>query len=96
MPNIEENALFIAIFGWYPILRPSLQKLPGVLRWICKILVFNITVVAAEWLVLTFLAPQVLESVFAWILLGLGNVTFVTYDFLVPKMQIILHKIFHN
>lgn len=96
VPNMEENAMFIAIFGWYPILWPILQKLPFLLRWLCKLAIFNIAVITAEWLVLKFLAPELIDSVFMWILLGLGNVTFVVYDILIPKIQILLRQIFRS
>ena len=95
VPNIEENVMFLAIFGWYPIVHPMLQKLPPVIRWICKLGIFNTAVIAAQWLVLTLLAPQALGTMLLWVLLALGNVTFVLYDLLIPKMQLLLRKIFH-
>ena len=96
VPNIEQNLLFIAFFGWYPMLHPVLQKLPAVLRWICKLAVFNAAIVGAEWLVMKVLAPEVIAPVFLAILLLLGNVTFVVYDFLIPRMDLLLQRIFHK
>jgi hypothetical protein len=93
VPNVEENLMFIALFGWYPIARPGLQKLPKLLRWPVKLLVFNAAVVAVEYLVMTVLAPEVMEQTFLWILLALGNVTLILYDIMIPRLTGLLKKI---
>ena len=93
VPNIEENLIFAGLFGWYPILRPVLQKLPGVLRWLVKLAVFNAVVVAIEWLVMTVLAPEAMADVMLWVLLALGNVTFIAYDFLIPRLDALMGRI---
>ena len=92
-PNIEENLIFAGLFGWYPILRPVLQKLPGVLHWLVKLAVFNGVVVAIEWLVMTVLAPEAMADVMLWVLLALGNVTFIAYDFLIPRLDALMGRI---
>lgn len=93
VPNIEENLIFAGLFGWYPILRPVLQKLPGVLRWLVKLAVFNGVVVTIEWLVMTVLAPEAMADVMLWVLLALGNVTFIAYDFLIPRLDALMGRI---
>ena len=93
VPNIEENLIFAGLFGWYPILRPVLQKLPGVLRWLVKLAVFNGVVAAIEWLVMTVLAPEAMADVMLWVLLALGNVTFIAYDFLIPRLDALMGRI---
>ena len=93
VPNIEENLIFAGLFGWYPILRPILQKLPGVLRWLVKLAVFNGVVVAIEWLVMTVLAPEAMADIMLWVLLALGNVTFIAYDFLIPRLDALMGRI---
>lgn len=72
VPNMEENLMFAGLFGWYPIVRPGLQRLPKVLGWVCKLLIFNGAVTAIEWLVVTVLAPEVLGGTILWVLLALG------------------------
>lgn len=93
VPNIEENLMFVGLFGWYPIIRPCLQKLPGVLKWLCKLAVFNGAVIAVEWLEMTVLVPEVVEGVLLWILLVLGNVTFLVYDYLIPRVESLIGRI---
>lgn len=93
VPNIEENLVFAGFFGWYPILRPSLQKLPKVLGWICKVMIFNGIVIAIEWLVMTVLVPEVMGGTVLMLLLVLGNILFVAYDLLVPRAEVLMGRI---
>lgn len=93
VPNMEENLMFVGLFGWYPIVRPVLQKLPKVIRWICKLVIFNVVVIAIEWLVMTILVPEAIEGTLLWVLLILGNITFLAYDFMIPKMEVLMGRI---
>jgi len=40
--------MFVGLFGWYPIVRPCLRKLPRALGWVCKLAIFNAAVIAVE------------------------------------------------
>jgi len=93
IPNMEENLMFAGLFGWYPIVRPSLQKLPKVLRWIAKLAIFNVVVVAIEWLVMTVLVPEAIGGILLWVLLILGNITFLAYDFMIPRLEVLVGRI---
>ena len=93
IPNMEENLMFAGLFGWYPIVRPSLQKLPKVLRWIAKLAIFNAVVVAIEWLVMTVLVPEAIGGILLWVLLILGNITFLAYDFMIPRLEVLVGRI---
>lgn len=93
VPNIEENLMFAGLFGWYPIVRPVLQKLPKFLKRIVKLAVFNVVVVAIEWLVMTVLAPETVGGVLLWVLLFLGNITFLAYDCLIPRVEAVIGKL---
>lgn len=96
VPNIEQNLLYITLFGWYPALHPALQKLPVIFRWLCKLVLFNGAIVGAEWLVLKVLAPEVIAPIFLAVLLLLGNITFVVYDSLIPRVDMLLQRIFRK
>lgn len=96
VPHIEQNLIFAAFFGWYPIARPKLDKLPKGLRFVCKILIFNIVIIAVESLVMLVLVPEAMESIFLILLLVLANVTFVMYDFVIPKIEIIFLRAMNN
>lgn len=93
VPNMEENLMFVGLFGWYPIVRPVLQKLPKVIRWICKLVIFNVVVIAIEWLVMMILVPEVMGDALLWVLLILDNITFLAYDFMIPKMEVLMGRI---
>ena len=94
VPNMEENLMFLGLLGWYPIAAPGLRKLPWLLRWTAKLLLFNAVVIAIEWLVMHVLAPEVMGQVFLLVLLALGNVTFILYDWMLPKLEHLMDRIF--
>lgn len=94
VPQVEENLLFFAFFGWYPMVRPRLQRLPRLLRVVCKALCFNLPVALVETLVMLVLVPQAMEPMFLGILLAMANVTFWLYDFVVPRFDVLLGRIF--
>ena len=96
VPNIEQNLVFTGLLGWYPIVHPSLQKLPKWLRLPVKLLLFNAIIVGIEYLVMTVLVPEVMGGVLIWILLALGNITFLAYDFMLPRLKHLLVRITKN
>ena len=88
VPDKEMALFFVLLFGYYPLLKAYLQRLPGhVMPFCCKLAVFNLAVVAVYSLLLfVFPMPGLVEE-FAesqpWmlaVLLVLGNVSFVIYD----------------
>lgn len=83
----EQNLMYLCVFGYYPILRTALQKLPGGLRFLAKTAWFNGVTVLVEWLVIRVLAPEALEPWMALALLAAGNVVFWCYDFVLPLAQ---------
>lgn len=87
--DIEQNLMFIGLFGWYPIVRSKLQKLPRVLRLCVKLALFNVVIISLESLVLWLLFPEPLESWMAVLLLVLGNMTFLFYDFAFPVFELL-------
>ena len=96
VPHAEQNLMFFGLFGWYPIVRPTLQKLPKVLGFVCKIAIFNVVIVAIETLVMLVLVPESMTSFFMIILLILANITFILYDFVIPRVEIIIHRWMRN
>lgn len=93
IPAAEQNMMFAGLFGWYPIVHPTLQKLPKLLRQLVKLLLFNGTVIAMEALLLWVIAPEAMEPGMMLVLLALGNVTFLLYDYLIPKTELIIQRI---
>ena len=92
IPAPEQNLMFLGLFGWYPVLRPTLQKLPKLPRLILKLLVFNAAVIALETLLILVLVPEILGTTITVILLVLGNITFLVYDIAIPRFEYIVLK----
>ena len=86
----EESLLFLCFFGWYPIARPTLQRLPRVLGRVVKFLMFNVVIIALEALLMLVLVPEDLGLGFLLVLLVLGNVTFLVYDLVIPRVENLL------
>ncbi len=93
VPNVEESLLFLGLFGWYPVVRPALQRLPRLLRIAVKLLVFNAAMIAVEALVMLVLVPQTIGTGLLLTLLFLGNLMFLLYDMVIPRVGMILGRI---
>ena len=81
----EAGLTYTLFFGYYPLLKHSLEKLPKVLAWFVKLVIFNIAAVCIGVLgVLVFgiSAEEYKEfGVFTIpLLLGLANIAFILYD----------------
>lgn len=87
--ELEQDLMFAGFFGWYPIVRAKLQNLPRLPRICVKLLLFNAVIIALESLVLLFLVPEALEVWMAAVLLVLGNLTFLFYDFAFPVFELL-------
>ena len=88
-PDKEAAALF-AFLGYYPILKPWLDKKPLAILW--KILLFNITILAMYWLLMHVFGMAALREEFQELgvimtvaTLILGNVTFFLMDSLLGR-----------
>lgn len=90
--DIEQNILYLFLFGLYPLLRPGFEKLPKVARLLCKLLFFNAVVIGLEALIVLVLVPEVLTGWMIALLLTLGNLTFLLYDFLIPRYDAMLSR----
>ncbi len=86
-PEWEQNLLFTALFGWYPIVKPLLDRLKKPWNTISKFALFNAATVGVELLVMLVLIPEAEEW---WLLAGLllmGNLTFFVYDITLPRIS---------
>lgn len=87
VPSLEGKALYIAFFGYYPVLKSLVEsrRLPRAAEWGVKLAVFNAAIVAAYWLMRRFFSlPQDSFTIggvsLPWVFLLLGNGVFVLYD----------------
>ncbi len=98
----ESKLIYICFFGFYPIIKCLVEKLgKPVTEWILKLLTFNACVVSlyfifAEVLMLSFDDMGKLAEYGAVILLILGNIVFVVYDFAVSRLSFTYYDRFHS
>ena len=88
--------LYIALFGYYPILKPYVERIKNsVLKWILKLLLFNAAALicyAVEILIFTLhFKPWLLAVVFA-----AGNIAFVLYDVAVSRVAALYYSRLHD
>ena len=114
VPNKEAAVMYTAFFGYYAIVKALLEsKMPWLVEYLLKFLVFNMSVVLA-YLVLIYLFGMPLDDVLGidgdvwWskyalpVMLILGNVVFLAFDFALTRMAMVylkvlqpkLHKLF--
>lgn len=83
-PDKEAAAVFVSI-GYYPILKPRLDRTRG--KWLWKALIFNSAILLMYWILLNVLGLETVQSEFSQLgmamtalLLVLGNITFFLLD----------------
>ena len=93
---LKESAILFLCFGYYPMLRKYMNRLP--LRLVWKLLYCNIVVALAYGAMIYALQLQEVVADFAdlgkWmlvVLILLANVSFVVYDELIGRLQIVYH-----
>lgn len=87
VPTLEGKGLYIAFFGYYPVLKAALEcrRFPRALEWIIKLAVFNAAVILAYWLMLSVFhldkdAFTIRGISLPVVFLLLGNAVFFLYD----------------
>ena len=83
--------MFILFFGYYPILRPKLQKIvPKALRIFVKVILFNIFLVLDYLLTVYLLGLPTFEDMGRWALVVMAlvfNYVFIMYDVILSRMH---------
>lgn len=88
VPEIEANAFFLSLLGYYPLLCETFNKINNkIVRYIAKLAVFNVSAVAT-YRVLCFIlsADKMLEGMedfgkyASFVLWGMGLIAFIIYD----------------
>lgn len=101
VPDREMVLFFIFLFGYYPILQPTLAKIKNrILRGGTKLLLFNAAIAAVYGVLLFLFASAELAQEFAeaspvfWVVILLvANLTFFVYDIMVNRLRIVyIHK----
>ena len=96
-----ELAMVYAAFGWYPILRPKLNRLPSrLLRLVVKILFCTAVILLLYGVLLRMLGMTAdlmgAASLFNLLLLVLGVFTFLLMDLALDRLTFLWHRKFRN
>ncbi|MBC8585019.1 hypothetical protein [Youxingia wuxianensis] len=99
VPDRQAVMLFILFLGYYPIVKPVVEKFPKPLAYVVKFIFFNVAIIAFYYVVIyVFGIPDLLEDFgnfgkyTAYVALGMADFTFFVYDFLLSNMEhIYLH-----
>ena len=92
--EMEQNLMYLTVFGLYPILLPYFAKLPRPLILPCKLLYFNLVFIAVEALAVFLIAPEAMTPWMFLLLILLGNVVFLLYDRILPRAHLLFRKYF--
>ena len=87
-----ELSLFFAFFGYYPLVRPRLDRLKGPLRWCAKLVFCNLSIAVMYVCLLFFFRGSVEEvgaPALAAVLLVLANVTFFLLDVALRRFTVL-------
>ncbi len=94
-PDKEAMLMFIMFFGHYPITKFQLEKIkPKFLSVVFKFVCFNVCIVISYFIIIYLFQMQEVLSDFGdfgrysvYVLLGLGNLLFVAYDFALTQIM---------
>ena len=84
--------MYLCLFGCYPIIRPYFQKLPNGIRFVAKLAFFTVVFAGLELLIMSVLVPETMGVGMMIALIVLGDVTFMMYDFVLPRAELLLSK----
>lgn len=109
VPNKEAAVMYIAFFGYYPIAKAVLEsKLPKVPEYICKFLLFNLSVIAAYAVLIKVLGMPfdelmgltdedgILKRFAVPIMLLLGNIVFIVFDIALTRIVTVYLRVWQK
>ena len=87
LPSKLPAVMYIAFFGFYPIVKENIEKLRSrFVGWIVKEIVFNVCLISLMFIAKWFMLDPEGLLVFEVIFFGLANVTFVVYDIALTRL----------
>jgi len=87
IPPNSAALMYLMFFGYYPILKEKLERLPRVLSWVVKELIFNTAMVICIALITILFMPTTEVTVWTYaILVLLCEVVFVLYDIALTRL----------
>ncbi len=97
--NKEAAIMYIAFFGYYPIIKSVFEKhFKGIICWLFKYVLFNISMIAFYFVstkifMISYEDIESFSKYAIWVLLLAGNILFLMYDILLTRLvTIYLYK----
>lgn len=90
VPEVEMTAIFLGVFGWYPAAQPALNRLPKLLRPVCKLLALNAGALLSYAVLRKVTGLEDMPNT-VWagaLLLFTGNLVFVLYDLALTRLRV--------
>ena len=97
VPEKEAVAIYIALIGYYPLLKIPLDKLNKVVSYILKSIFFVVVIVASYVVMMRVfsISTELLEETSGFmipLLVVLGLVTFLLYDYAIGNLEIMYYR----
>jgi hypothetical protein len=89
LPNKFGALCYACLCGYYPMVKPYLERLPRIWSFVLKFLGFNLILagmLAAA--VFVFMMPRE-DAGYLWALIGLGNAAFFLYDLAITRLSLL-------
>ena len=93
----KESAAVFAFLGYYPIIKPKLEQMKG--KWLWKLLIFNGSMVLLYSILIRLMGvaavtgeSEGLGKTLLFVLLIMGNVTFIALDRMLTLLEIRLRR----
>ena len=88
LPNKTPAAMYAVFFGFYPIIKEKLERLPRVISWVLKEIIFNVAFAVMAVLVMFVFTMGNIEIDLPYIIgiVFLGELTFVLYDIAMTRL----------
>ena len=98
VPELEMTAVFLGIFGWYPSLKPVLDKFPKILGWCGKLLLFNGAAAAVYAVLMQVMGMEDMPgSLVGWaVLFAAANLVFCCYDLVLTRTKGVMVPVLHH
>ncbi len=86
LPSKIPALLYICFGGWYPVVKKYAERLPRLLEWVVKMVLFNGALGAYGYVTIAVLGLVEPAAVLKITLLIMANVAFVVYDFALTRL----------
>ena len=94
----KESAILFVFFGYYPMIKKYLGRLPKFVKYLSKFLYVNLLIFAAYWLMLKVFGltsvSEDFKDIQRWtlaVMLVLANASFFIYDILIDRIEVVYH-----